>query len=144
MIAKRNRSTFLIATCILPVGILGCPALEPPPESVLAGTWELTSTEAPSQLDECIVTFNSFGHIAQVKFTLVDERIITWNNPPSAVTVEGDQISVSATPGDSELTFVGTLDSETEPTRAEGEITINATFGDVTISETGEAMLVKQ
>ena len=112
---------------------------------MLEGTWKLIPTDLPPQLVECLVTFNVRGDLARVKFTRVDENTITWNNPPSETTVDGDQISISVTMGDDSLTFEGTLDSETEPESAEGEFSVSVTSGGVTISEqAGEAILVKQ
>ncbi len=145
MNSKRSRSILLIAGTVLSAGILGCPSVAPGPEAVLEGTWELIPTDLPPQLAKCLVTFNSRGDVTRVKFTLVDETTITWNNPPSETEVDGDQVFVSGTTGNNKLTFDGTLDSETEPTIADGEFTIDVTFRDVTISEqAGEAILVKQ
>jgi len=111
----------------------------------MEGTWELIPTNLPPELAECLLTFNLRGGLARVKFTLVDETTITWNNPPSETTVDGDQISITVTTGDDSLTFEGTLDSETEPDSAEGEFTVTATFEDISISEqAGEAVLVRQ
>lgn len=144
MISKRISHTLSIATSVLLVGLCGCP-LEPPEASVMEGTWELIPTQLPPELAECLLTFNQRGDLRRVKFTLVDETTITWNNPPSETTVDGDQISITVTTGDDSLTFDGTLNSETEPDSAEGEFTVTATFGDVSISEqAGPAILVRQ
>ena len=144
MISKRISHTLNIATSLLLVSLCGCP-LVPPEASVMEGTWELIPTNLPPELAECLLTFNLRGGLARVKFTLVDETTITWNNPPSETTVDGDQISITVTTGDDSLTFEGTLDSETEPDSAEGEFTVTATFEDISISEqAGEAVLVRQ
>jgi len=144
MISTRISHTLNITTSLLLVSLCGCP-FEPPEASVLEGTWELVPTNLPPELAECLLTFNLRGDLARVKFTLVDETTITWNNPPSETTVNGDQISFTVATRGNSLTFEGTLDSESEPESAEGEFTVSATFEDVTISEqAGEAILVKQ
>ena len=145
MTANRSRPIFLIAATIVPAGILGCPQLEPATESVLAGTWEVIPSNPPPQLTKSLVTFNSRGDIARVKFTLTDQTTITWNSFSSGTSIHGDQIHISATTGGNNLSFDGTLNSGIEPTIADGEFTVSVTFEDVSISErAGEAILVKQ
>jgi hypothetical protein len=144
MITKRFSRTLKFATSLLFVSVCGCP-FEPPEAAVLEGTWELIPTALPPELAECLLTFNFRGDLARVKFTLMDETTITWNNPPSETIVDGDQISITVETFNNSLTFEGALDSETEPESAEGEFSVSATFGDVTISEqAGEAILVRQ
>lgn len=146
MTAKQKRSTLLIAASMLPVGNFGCGQPSPPPEAVLEGTWELIpSEEVDPELTGSFLTFNSSGRLTQVTFTFTDETTVRWDNPPSETSVDGDQLHISVTQGGSDLLFDGTLDSETEPTSATGELTRNLTFGDITISESqGEGTLAKQ
>lgn len=146
MKAKRARSTFLVAVSVLLPGVFGCPSLTPPPEAVLEGTWELVpSVSTDPQLTRWHLTFDANGDLSQVRYTFVDETVVTLNYPPGSVNVDGAQIHISSTASGNGLTFDGTLDSETAPTRATGSLTSNVIFGDLKISVSqGEATLVKQ
>ncbi len=146
MRATRNRSVVLIASSVLLVGIFGCPELAPPPEAVLEGTWEVVPTETfGPQFKHLYLTFDSGGELSQVKYTFVDLATVTWDYPPSSVSVDGDQIQVSATSSGNGLSFIGTLDSATDPAQADGDVSANVNIGNVraTVSK-GEASLVKQ
>ncbi len=137
----------LVAAGVLSVGILGgCPGLLPGPESVLEGTWELVpSVPLNPQLEHWYLTFDSRGNLSQVKYTFVDLTTVTWTHPRGSVSVDGDQVHISATQSGNGLNFYGTLDSKTEPTIATGSLTTNLIFGDVHVSlSEGDATLVKQ
>lgn len=146
MRATRNRSVVLIASSVLLVGIFGCPELAPPPEAVLEGTWELVPTISfGPQLEHLYLTFDSDGDLSQVKYTFVDLTTVTWDYPPGSVSVDGDQVHISSTQSGNGLTFDGTLDSATDPTKADGEVTANLNVRSVHFSVSqGEARLVKQ
>lgn len=147
MKTRRVRPMVLAAAGVLLAGILGgCPGLLPGPESVLEGTWELVPSVALNpQLAHWYLTFDSRGDLTQVKYTFVDLTTVTWNDPQGTVDVDGTQVHISSTKSGNGLTFDGTLDSETEPTIAAGNLTANVIFGDIHISTSqGEATLVKQ
>lgn len=146
MNATRNRLTVLMASSLLLTGILGCPELAPPPEAVLEGTWELVpSVSFGPQLEHLYLTFDSDGDLSQVKYTFVDLTTVTWDYPPGSVSVDGDQVHISATSSGNGLNFVGTLNSATDPTNADGEVTANLNVGSLRVSVSqGEASLVKQ
>ena len=146
MTATRNRSTVLIASSVLLAGIVGCPKLVPPPEAVLEGTWELVpSVSFGPHLEHLYLTFDSDGDLSQVKYTFVDLTTVTWDDPPGSVSVDGDQIYIFTASSGNGLSFFGTLDSATDPAKADGEVTANLNVGSVQISVSqGEASLVKQ
>jgi len=118
----------------------------PPPEAVLEGTWELTpSDEVDPRLTGSFLTFDSNGDLALVTLTFDDETTVRLNYPPVSTSLDGDQVHISITFFGNSLTFDGTLDSETEPTVATGEVTRILTLGYITITDSqGEATLVKQ
>lgn len=146
MKVRRIRSTALAAACGLLAGVFGCVELTPPPESVLEGTWELVASDPlDPQLTHLYVKFDSNGDLSQVQYTFVDRTAVTLNYPPGSVRVEADQVHISATTSGNGVTFDGTLDSATAPTRAAGSQTSNLIFGDVQFSVSqGEASLVRQ
>jgi hypothetical protein len=146
MTANQVGSILLIPALVLLACISGCPESAPPPESVLEGTWELIPSNKPDmRLTGCFLTFDSNGELTQVRYTLLDLATVTWNNPPGSVTVEGNQIHVSATQSGNGLTFDGTLDSDTAPTIAPGSLSANLIIGDVQMwVSQGEATLVRQ
>lgn len=146
MKATRSRSTTLIASSLLLAGIFGCPELTPPPEAVLEGTWELVpAVSFGPQLEHLYLTFDSDGDLSQVKYTFVDLTTVTWDYPPGSVSVDGDQVHIFSTQSGNGLTFDGTLDSATDPTKADGEITANLIVKNVHFSVSqGEASLVRQ
>ncbi|MCO6438380.1 MAG: hypothetical protein J5J06_14900 [Phycisphaerae bacterium] len=146
MNAIRSRPTLLVAASVLLAGILGCPGVVPPPEAVLEGTWELIpSDDVDSRLTGSFLAFDSNGDLARVTLTFDDETTVRLNYPPASTSLDGDQVHISITFVGNSLTFDGTLDSETEPTMATGEVTRRLILGDVTISETqGEATLIRQ
>ncbi|MGE0480351.1 MAG: hypothetical protein AB7Q17_07760 [Phycisphaerae bacterium] len=83
--------------------------------------------------------------MSQVRYTFVDLTTVTWDYPPGSVSVDGDQVHISATSSGNGLNFFGTLDSATAPTKADGEVTANLNVGSVHVSVShGEASLVKQ
>lgn len=146
MKTKRIRSIALFAAGLLSAGIFGCPGLMPAPESVLEGTWELIPSDTLNpQLAHWYLTFDSSGELTQVRYTFVDLTTVTYNNPPGSVSVDGSEVHISSTQSGNGLTFDGTLDSETEPTLAIGNLTANVVFGEIQISVSqGEATLLKQ
>lgn len=146
MKARRIRSMVLIGVGVLSAGIFGCPGWTPWPASVLEGTWELIPSDTLNpQLAHWYLTFDSRGDLTQVKYTFVDLTTVTWNNPQGRVDVDGTQVHISSTKSGNGLTFDGTLDSETEPATAAGNLTANLIFADIHISTSqGEATLVKQ
>jgi hypothetical protein len=146
MNAHRGRSILLIAGNLLLAGNFGCIEMTPPPEAVLEGTWEVVPIDPLNlRLTHWYITFDSNGQLTQVRYTFVDFATVSWTDPHASVSVDGAHVHISATHSGNDLTFDGTLDSETAPTRAPGILTSNLYFGDlqITVSE-GEATLVKQ
>lgn len=144
MKATRIRLTLLVAAGAPLVGIFGCDAMTRP-DSVLAGTWELIPSEPPNpEVSDWFLTFNSAGEMTELSFNFGD-RTITWSDPRSSTSVDGDEVHISVTHNGQVMTFDGTLDSATEPTSADGSLTAIVIVDDVEISDAkGDATLIKQ
>lgn len=145
MTVNRTHLSLLIVTSALLAGVFGCPELQPA-ESVLVGTWELTPSDGfDAPLTNCLLTFDSRGEITVVSYEFEDQTTVTWNNPPASVSVDGDQIHISATQSGNGLNFYGTLNSTTEPTSADGTLSANMVIGNFSMFVSqGAATLVKQ
>jgi len=147
MTTNRVRLPLLLAAGILLTGVFGCPvSILLPPESVLAGTWQLT----PSQnlippVKDWLLTFDYGGQLTEVSYTVADLARFTWTNPQATVTISGDQLHISVAFMGNGFTFDGTLDSTTAPTSATGPLSADLIAGDLTVSlSQGAASLVKQ
>ncbi|MEW6252491.1 MAG: hypothetical protein AB1716_17785 [Planctomycetota bacterium] len=145
---KRNwiRVPLLFAATALLAANFGCPAPAPPPEAVLAGVWQMVpSQNFNPQLTNWFLTFDEDGELTQVSYTFAGAATVTWNNPPSATTVNGTAVFISVTQSGNGLTFDGTLNSATAPTSATGTLNSNLVVGGVTITvNQGPATLNKQ
>jgi hypothetical protein len=141
---KWNRLPALVVGCALLLTMAGCPAPTPPPEAVLAGTWQLVPSQTfTPALTNWFLTFNSDGDLTQISYTFAGFATVTLNNPPSATNVNGSSVFISSTVSGNGLTFSGTLNSTN--TVATGTLSSNLVVGGVTISvDQGPATLTKQ
>jgi len=145
MTRRPNRLPLLIVAGAWLAGISGC-VQHPAPEVVLKGTWELVPSAGWSPpVTNCFITFDSNDDLTQVSYKLAGNTTVTWDDPPTSVSVDGDAITISATQGGNSLVFNGTLDSTKAPTQATGTLNMNFAAGSVTLSVSqGSATLVKQ
>ena len=144
---KRNwiRLPLLLAGTAMLACTFGCPA-PTSPAAVMAGTWKVVPGETlVPPLQNWFLTFDSNGTLTQLSYTATTGATVTWSNPPSTTTVNGEAVSISISQAGKSLTFDGTLDSATAPTVATGTLTSNLVYGGVTITvPQGSATLNKQ
>jgi hypothetical protein len=80
----------------------------PPAAAVLAGTWELT-TPSTASLTQLLLTFDQNGNLTTVTYKLGTEITVTESAPVSTTTVDGKNVTISATFLGNSLDFNGTL-----------------------------------
>ena len=135
-------STMVIAGLFL-TGMCGCGTVFS--DSMLKGTWNLQVSNPPPLLTGLQITFDKDAKVSEVSYFFSDKATVTWNNPENTVTVNGDQIVVSASQLGQGFTFTGTLNSATSPTGAVGKLNLNFSLANVDMSVLdGDANLVKQ
>ncbi len=141
---KWNRLPLVLVGTALLVAMVGCPSPTPPPEAVLAGTWQLVPTEVlDPPLTSWLLTFDTDGNLTKVVYTFSDAATATWDNPPSATNVDGTSVYISVTNGANGLTFSGTLDSTN--TVITGTVTATLAVGNAIVTiDHGPATLTKQ
>ena len=121
----------LVSGCVSP----------PPPEAVLAGTWQLTQ-ETDEQLTDFFLTFDSSGNLVKLSFTVGDNITVESPITSATVSVQGAaaQITTECMAGD--LTFNGTLDETNNI--IQGQLTSTITvFGISIIIDNGAATLTR-
>jgi hypothetical protein len=140
------RLSLLIGASALLAGVFGCPGLMPGPESVLEGTWELVPSDGfDAPLTNCLLTFDSRGELTEVSYVFENQTTVTWREAPASASVDGDQVHISATQSGNGLNFYGTLNSTTEPTSADGTLSVDLVIGSFSTSVSqGAATLVRQ
>jgi hypothetical protein len=133
----------LAAVVISLAGLLvaGCPSPTPPPEAILAGTWELT-TEETTELEQTLLTFDANGNLDKVVYQ-IGNITFTDNNPRGSTTVNGQTVTIDATFAGSGQIFNGTLNADnTVITGTSGTV---IRFGNLTIDiDNGAVTLTKQ
>jgi hypothetical protein len=146
MTVNRTHVSLLVVTSAMLAGVFGCPGLMPRPESVLEGTWELIPGDGFDEpLTNCLLTFDSRGEITAVSYEFEGQSTVMWRDPPASVSVDGDQVHISATQSGNGLNFYGTLNSTTEPTSADGTLSANLVIGNFSTSVSqGTATLVRE
>jgi len=85
----------------------------PPPEAILAGTWQLT-TEQTTELTQTFFTFDSAGQLDKVTYKIGDNATITDNSPRGTVSVSGASVTIDATFAGSGQIINGTLNDEND------------------------------
>lgn len=91
----------------------GCPPVDttPPPEAILAGTWQLM-TEQATELNQTFLTFDSSGQLDKVTYKIADNATITDNSPRGTTTVNGQSVTIDATFAGSGQLMNGTLNDD--------------------------------
>lgn len=115
--------------------------LQPPPEAVLAGKWEVVQGADPS-LSSTFWTFDDFGNLVEME-TKIGAVTVTQRALVSSTDVNGDNVLVQLGFESNNMNFRGTLNEER--TRAEGTISVVMSWGPTTVTiDGGAATLVKQ
>jgi len=129
---------------ILAVGLttlVGC-APTPPPEAVLEGTWEMTTTES-TDLTQLLLTFDAQGELSRITYQLDGGTILIATSPTAATNVDGDDVSISVTFSSNALVFNGQLNNA--KTVITGTTTTYITVGLFVVQiNNGPAVLTKQ
>ncbi|HVP12245.1 MAG TPA: hypothetical protein VMV94_13790 [Phycisphaerae bacterium] len=87
----------------------GCGVLfAPPPEAVLAGTWNLT-TQTTEPLTQLLLTFDQNGTLTTIVYQIGTDLAITTAVVSSSTDVNGKQVTISTTFLGGTLSFNGTL-----------------------------------
>jgi len=149
-----NSARLRFALSILPLVLVsGCvwfaiPDPGPPPEAVLAGTWQVI-TGNESDITELLWVFDENGNLVENRYkvpTLVGEATTTEHDPADETTVDGSAVTVRIPFAINYFfLFEGTLNQAQD--RVEGQISINYDnpVFDTTISiDRGAASMVKQ
>lgn len=128
------------------VSLGGCvaitlPGLVPPPEAILAGTWELMQGEDAS-LGETLWVFDGSGNLVELRTTIgavtVTERALV-----ATTNVNDDLVVIQVGFAGSTMSFSGTLNADR--TQATGTLSTEITFLGTTITiDGGLATLVKR
>jgi hypothetical protein len=130
---------------VVPLVVLpaGCGVVfPPPPEAVLEGTWEVTSSSSLS-LTQLLLTFDQNGDLTRVTYKLGTEVTITAPSPSGTSTVSGKDVTIAATFLGNSLIFNGTLnDSDTV---INGTLTTQITVGLIVVTiNNGPGTFTKQ
>jgi hypothetical protein len=114
----------------------------PSPETVLAGTWSLT-TPSSTDLTQLLLTFNQNGALTTVVYKVGTGITITSNAPTGTTTVAGNNVTITADFIGGALSFNGTLNAA--QTVIDGTFTTTITVGTLVISiDSGRGTLTKQ
>lgn len=112
MQANISRFGRWVLPAILLVACTGCPSIiietDPPPEAVLAGTWQFT-TEQDTELTDTFFVFDNRGQLDKVIYKVGDNATVTDNSPRGTVTLSGNTVTISATFAGSGQVINGTL-----------------------------------
>ncbi len=129
---------------VVPVASLlaGCAPPGPPSGAVLEGTWEVT-VEAVPDLEQLLLTFDAEGTLITVTYKLSDNAVIVVPSPVGTGSVDGNNVTITATFRGNGLEFTGTLnDADTVIT---GTLTTHIVVGSVVVViDNGAATLTKQ
>lgn len=131
-----------VASGLLLASLTGCPTivLQPPPDSPIAGTWELqtASGEPPGRT---LYVFTTRGDIESITYEVENVRIIN-TTIPSDTTVNGSAVVVQTGPPENRLVFSGILSDD--GSRIDGDLTTRLSAGGTTIEiDNGAAALVR-
>lgn len=125
--------------CLVAVGLgllavmPGCAWLvAPPPEAVLAGTWDLTP-EAATDLEQLQLTFDGDGVLTQITYRVTDSTTLTVLDPPGQTEVDGSEVTIVATFNGNALVFTGQLQGTT-PEQINGNLTALISVGSIIVS----------
>ena len=104
----------------------------PPPEAVLAGTWDLIP-EGATDLQQLQLTFDEDGVLTQITYQVTDSIMLTVPSPLSETDVAGSGVTITATFNGNGLVFTGQLQGTT-PEEIDGNLTALISVGDVIVS----------
>ncbi|MHC4444242.1 MAG: hypothetical protein ACYTF1_25020 [Planctomycetota bacterium] len=135
----KNTMMFMLLLAIPFTLVNGC--LPPPPEAVLAGTWQLTH-ETDQPLTDFFLTFDSSGNLVKLSFTVGDNITVESPIKSATVSVQGTAVQITTEFMAGNLTFNGTL-NETNNI-IQGRLTNTITvFGISIIIDNGVATLTR-
>jgi hypothetical protein len=142
---RMNRASdrvIFLATAVAGLAALtGCPPT-PPPEAVLEGTWEMTTTES-TDLTQLLLTFDAQGDLSRITYQLDGGTILIATSPTAATNVNGDDVSISVTFSSNALVFNGKFNNA--KTVITGTTTTYITVGLFVVQiNNGPAVLTKQ
>jgi hypothetical protein len=122
----RTRALASAAVLACAVALGGCNALfGPPPEAVLAGTWQLED-DGSSEFD-VFYDFNDFGRLTAVRYEFEldgrDATVTVSTFRMLEVALEGDEVTIRFESPLASSRFRGTINGAAD--RMEGEVTTN-------------------
>lgn len=131
--------------CLAATGLfLGGCVIEttPPPESVLAGTWQLT-TPTSSTLTQTYLTFDTNGNLSKIVYKIGTSATVTDNSPWGVADVNGKSVTINSQFAGNGLILNGTLNDTN--TVIQGTNGTEIRVGSLTITvDNGPVTLTKQ